>query len=121
MGQIYSRFVSVTKLETRQKKDGSGTYEYADATLQLYDLQGKPSTHQTFDWRTGEPKAPAADIIRYDAIREQAVELDRMNLQPNEIVIADIMTEITRYGRNEITVRSLMRQQPTGPQANSPR
>jgi len=120
MGKFYANVVGKTPLETRQKKDGSGSYEYADVTLQLYDLNGQPSTHQTFDWRTGEAKTPEADCIRYDAIREAAHQLNNLNLQVGEIVIADIMVEPNKYGRNEVTVRSIARQQPQGPQSNSP-
>ena len=120
MGKFYANVVGKTPLETRQKKDGSGSYEYADVSLQLYDMNGQPSVHQTFDWRTGEAKTPAGDIIKYDAIREAAHQLNNLNLQVGEIVIADIMVEPNKYGRNEVTVRSIARQQPQGPQSNSP-
>jgi hypothetical protein len=120
MGKFFCNVVGKTPLETRQKKDGTGSYEYADVSLQLYDMNGQPSVHQTFDWRTGEAKTPAGDTIKYDAIREAAIQLNNLNLQIGEIVIADLMVEVNRFGRNEITVRSVARQQPQGPQSNIP-
>lgn len=111
MGKIYAIVTKVTPLETRNKKDNSGTYEYADLDLQPYDASNQPMSHQTWDWQTGQPREPQADIIRYDCIRDKAKELQQQNYQVGEVVLLDISIAPNRYGHTEITVMNVQRVQ----------
>lgn len=112
MGKLYANIIAMTKLENRTKKDGSGQYEYADLTLQLYDINGDPSTHKVFDWRTGNLLKEEPDVIVYDCIRENAVALSQQGFAVGDIVIAEVNAGRSQYGRNEIKVTGVEHQQP---------
>ena len=112
MGKVYANIIAMTKLENRTKKDGSGQYEYADLTLQLYDKDANPSTHKVFDWRTGALLKEEADVIVYDCVRDSAVALSQKGFAIGEIVIAEISAGRSQYGRNEIKVTNVEHQQP---------
>ena len=112
MGKVYANIIAMTALENRTKKDKSGDYEYADLTLQLYDINGNPSTHKVYDWRTGQLIKEEPDVIVYDCIRNAAVELSQKGFAVGEIVIVDITAERSQYGRNEIKVTGVEHQQP---------
>ena len=112
MGKIYANVIAMTKLETRTKKDQSGTYEYADLTLQLYDVNGNPSTHKVYDWRTGNLLREEPDVIIYDCVRDSAVALSQQGFAIGEIVLVEINAGRSQYGRNEIKVMSVEHQQP---------
>lgn len=112
MGKIYAQVIGMTPLETRTKKDGSGQYEYADLTLQLYDVNGQPSTHKVFDRNTGQLLKEAPDVIVCDRIREGATSLSQQGFAVGEIVLIDIIAERSSYGRNEVRVTSVEHQQP---------
>ena len=115
--KIYAQICAVTPLETRTKKDGSGTYEYADVTLQVYDKDCHPGTHARYDWRTGDKLGDQPDVIRYDAVRDEAKRLAADGWQPGTVVVADIDVSVNQYGHNEVTVRGIERYQ----QSNQPR
>lgn len=116
MGKFFALVKSTTPVETRTKKDGSGTYQYADATLQLYDKDALPSINKIFDRWSGESLGEEPDLIVYNAFYEKALALDEMRLQPNEIVIVDLSVFQNKFGNNEIKVLKIERQQPQGPQ-----
>lgn len=112
MGKVFALVIATTKLENRTKKDGSGQYEYADLTLQLYDKDANPSTHKVFDWRTGALLKEEADVIVYDCVRDSAIALSQQGFAVGEIVIAEISAGRSQYGRNEIKVTNVEHQQP---------
>ena len=108
---MYAMVVATTPLENRTKKDGSGTYEYADLSLQPYDVNGQPMTHERFDGYTGQSLGQMADVIRYDAVRERAKALSAENFQVGETVLVNVSMRLSQYGRNELTVLSVQRYQ----------
>lgn len=111
MGKIYATVTNVTPLETRVKKDNSGTYEFCCIDLQPYDANNQLMVHQTWDWQTGQAREPQADIIRYDAIREKARELQQQNYQVGELVLVDLAIAPNRFGHTEVNVMSVQRAQ----------
>lgn len=120
---MYAQVVGKTKLEIRTKKDGTGTYEYADLSLQPFGLDGHPMTHERFDGYTGQSLGTMPDTIRYDAIRERAKQLEAENFQVGETVIIDVRMMVNRFGTNEVTIAGIQRyqQQQAAPQpANFP-
>ena len=118
MGKMYAQVVGKTNLETRTKKDGTGTYEYTDLSLQPFGIDGQPMTHERWDGLTGQSLGATADIIRFDAIRERAKQLAADNYQVGETVIIDVRMMVNRYGTNEVTIASIQRyqQQQAAPQ-----
>ena len=120
MGKMYAQVVSKTKLEIRTKKDGTGTYEYADLSLQPFGFDGQPMTHERWDGYTGQSLGSMPDTIRFDAIRERAKQLEANNYQVGETVIIDVRMMVNRFGTNEVTVVSIQRyQQQPAPQPNN--
>lgn len=104
MGKFYAKVINITPLETRTKKDGSGTYEFAALDLQPYDAQSMPMTHETWDWQTGQSRGQQPDIIRYDCVREKAKELQAQNFQTGETVYVETAISPNKYGHTEVNV-----------------
>lgn len=112
MGKFFASVVAITPLETRTKKDNTGTYEYADLSLQLFDADGKPSVHERFDAYTGTRLEPQADILRFDCVRERAQALAAEKYQVGETVVVNISMRLNQYGRNEVSILNVQHYQP---------
>ncbi len=118
MGKLYALVTKVTPLEKRARTKGTGEYDYADLTLQPYDMEGHPMTHTLYDGLTGEARQ-LPDEVRYDAIHEKAQQLQQMNYQVGETVIIDLSMYINQYGRIETRVVRVDRYQQPQQQAPS--
>ena len=108
--KMYAIVTKVTQIETRNKKDGSGTYEYADLTLQLYDKDAKPGVHADY---TGINALP--DQVRFDAVRDRAVALNDQKFAVGEVCIIEVAAYVNRYGTNEMKVVSVERYEANQP------
>lgn len=115
MGKLYAKVVNASPVETKTRKDGSGTYPIAFVDLQPYDVDGQPMTHIYYDPETGAART-IADMVRYDAIHEKAQELASMNYQPGETVVIDLSLRVNQYGRVDSKVVKLERYQQPQPQ-----
>lgn len=103
MGKIYAKIVSMTTMENRQKKDGTGTYEYMDVSLQPYDFNKQPMVHELFDRFTGQKKQ-YADIICHKVFRDDAKALSAAGYMIGDVVLLDISIRVNQYGNTEVSV-----------------
>lgn len=106
MGKIFAKIVAMTPMESRQKKDGSGTYEYMDLSMQPYDFNKQPMVHELFDRFTGQKKQ-YADIICHKVFRDDAKALAAANYQIGEVVQLDISIRVNQYGNTEVSVLNI--------------